>query len=73
LAVGVCAKCHSGQDHAILDARHALHQQARQKNPARWSGQTRNWTPVDAVTLNPERDSVVRSAVAGAHIQAAAA
>ena len=67
------AQRHSGQDHAILDARHALYQQARQKNPARWSGQTRNWTPVDAVTLNPERDSVVRSAVAGAHIKAKAA
>jgi len=46
---------------------------ARQKNPARWSGQTRNWTPVAAVTLNPERDSVVKAAVAGAHIQAKAA
>ena len=26
---------------------------------ARWSGTTRDWTPVGAVTLNPERDSVV--------------
>jgi len=67
------AQRHSGEDHAILDARHALYQQARQKNPARWSGQTRNWSPVAAVTLNPERDSVIRSAVAGAHIQAKAA
>jgi len=67
------AQIHSGRDHAILDARHARYQQARQKNPARWSGQSRNWTPVDVVTLNPERDSVVKSAVASAHIQAKAA
>ena len=32
------------------------------RNPQRWSGQTRNWTPVGAVTLNPERDIVVRAA-----------
>jgi len=64
---------HTGQDHAILDARHALYQQARQQNPARWSGQTRNWSPVAAVTLNPERDSVIQAALAGAHIQVAAA
>ena len=32
---------------------------ARQRHPVRWSGDTRNWTPVGPVTLNPERDSVV--------------
>ena len=32
---------------------------ARERNPARWSGTTRDWTPIGAVTLNPERDSVV--------------
>jgi len=30
-------------------------------NPARWSGKTRNWTPVGAVTLNPERDCIVNA------------
>jgi len=29
------------------------------RNPGRWSRHTRNWTPVAAVTLNPEKDSVV--------------
>jgi hypothetical protein len=43
-------------------ARHAVHQDARQRNPQRWSGQTRDWKPVGAVTLNPERDTVVRAA-----------
>ena len=67
------AQRHNGEDHAILGARHELYQQARQQNPARWSGQTRNWSPVAAVALNPERDSVIKAALAGAHIQAAAA
>jgi transposase InsO family protein len=50
---------HSGTDHAILAARHAVYLKARAKNPARWSRHTRNWTPIGAVTLNPEKDSVV--------------
>ena len=50
---------HDGRDRAILAARHALYLQARQRNPARWSGHTRDWSPIDTVTLNPERDSVV--------------
>ena len=32
---------------------------ARERNPARWSGSTRDWSPIGPVTLNPERDSVV--------------
>jgi transposase InsO family protein len=53
------AQRHCGADHAILAARHELYLKARERNPARWSGATRDWTPIDAVTLNPERDSVV--------------
>jgi putative transposase len=56
------AQRHAGQDSPVLAARHALYQEARQRNPQRWSGSTRNWTPVGAVTLNPERDAVVRAA-----------
>jgi transposase InsO family protein len=50
---------HTGADQAILEARHTLYLQARQRHPARWSGNTRNWSPIGAVTLNPERDAVV--------------
>ena len=50
---------HSGQDVALLAARHALYEQARQRHPARWSGPTRDWSPIGAVTLNPERDELV--------------
>jgi len=50
---------HCGEDKAILHKRHALYQQARVRNPRRWSGKTRNWAYQECVTLNPERDSVV--------------
>jgi putative transposase len=56
------AQRHAGQDRSVLSARHAIYQAARERNPQRWSGSTRNWTPVGVVTLNPERDSIVRAA-----------
>ena len=55
------AQRHVGEDQALLAARHELYQHARASNPARWSRQTRNWTPLGAVTLNPERDSIARA------------
>ena len=67
------AQRHAGEDHAILAARHALYTKARAQNPARWSGNTRNWTPTGAVTLNPERDSVVAAHVGATLIQPLAA
>jgi len=50
------AQRHAGQDRALLVSRHKLYQRARQANPRRWTRQTRDWTPLAAVTLNPERD-----------------
>jgi len=67
------AQRHAGEDPAILAARHALYLQARERNPARWSGDTRNWAPVGAVTLNPERDSVIKTHLAGQNTQPLAA
>jgi transposase InsO family protein len=57
------AQRHAGQDGPMLAERHTLYQAARERNPRRWSRQTRDWTPVDAVTLNPERQSVVAAAL----------
>src|SRR5205823_5577527 len=57
------AQRHAGQDGALLAGRHELYQRARHANPRRWSGKTRDWTPVGAVTLNPERDPVIQTAV----------
>lgn len=48
---------HTGADLEILAARHALYLDARQRHPARWSRHTRDWSPIHAVTLNPERNS----------------
>ena len=67
------AQRHTGEDHEILAARHALYLRARQLNPARWSGKTRDWSPVGAVTLNPERDSVIKAHLACKVIQPMAA
>lgn len=55
------AQRHAGADKAILAARHDLYCQARERNPRRWSGTTRNWTPIGAVTLNPERDDLAKA------------
>ena len=64
---------HAGQDKAILAARHDLYIHARQRNPARWSRSTRDWSYISAVTLNPERDSVVNMAAGSSHTQHKAA
>ena len=64
---------HVGEDLAILAARDALYKQAKQANPQRWSGDTRNWKPIGPVTLNPERDSVVKAHAATIPIQQKAA
>jgi transposase InsO family protein len=45
---------HAGADTALLAKRHALYQSAQARHPERWSGQTRNWTPIGSVYLNPE-------------------
>ena len=44
-----------GQEHAVLARRRELYERARAANLERWTGATRNWTPVGLVTLNPER------------------
>jgi transposase InsO family protein len=64
---------HAGADKAILDARHDLYLKARQRHPARWSGNTRNWSHIGVVTLNPERDAVVHMAASVPHTQQQAA
>ena len=67
------AQRHDGHDHAILEARHTLYTKARALNPARWSGNTRNWSPIGPVTLNPERDLIISAHLTGKPIQQLAA
>ena len=48
---------HFGRSEAILAKRREVYEEAKRKNPARWSRETRNWTPVETVVLNPEKRS----------------
>ena len=67
------AQRHTGADRAILAARHELYKRSREINPRRWTQQTRNWQPIEVVTLNPERDSVVATELAKRSIDRLAA
>lgn len=48
-------KRHCGHDRDILRRRHEVYEQARRRHPQRWTGQTRNWTPANAVSLTSYR------------------
>lgn len=52
------AQRHAGHDVALLRTRAEVYERARQRHPRRWTAGTRNWTPIGAVTLNPEHDTV---------------
>jgi hypothetical protein len=45
---------HMQLDQALLSARAKVYAEARDANPNRWSGQTRNWDRIAEVHLNPE-------------------
>lgn len=47
---------HCGEDVAILADRKRLYETAKQARPERWSGDTRNWAPINEVWLNPPKD-----------------
>lgn len=49
------AQRHAGLDGALLRNRVAVYEAAKLKHPDRWSGATRNWTPITIVHLNPEK------------------
>ncbi|MGA1564415.1 MAG: IS3 family transposase [Pontimonas sp.] len=57
------AQRHAGEDSVVLAGRHAVYTEARARHPGRWSKSTRNWTPIGAVALNPERESIVNCAM----------
>ena len=45
---------HDGREASILQKRHRVYVTARERCPRRWTGHTRNWTPIKTVRLNPE-------------------
>lgn len=49
------AQRHANLDRDILERRKALYEAARQRNPLRWKGATRNWQRIHVVHLNPDR------------------
>jgi transposase InsO family protein len=49
---------HLGLDKAILQKRSAVYENAKRLNPLRWSGPTRNWSPITEVHLNPNRQTI---------------
>ncbi len=50
------AQRHRGNDREILAQRDQIYEQAKARNPQRWSGRTRNWEAVGPTPLNPERE-----------------
>jgi len=52
---------HQGEDKTILDNRHDVYQEAKERHPERWSGNTRNWQPAAVVTLNPNKKARQKS------------
>ena len=47
---------HKGNDIEILKNRNEIYELAKSKNPSRWSRQTRNWSAVTVVKLNPLKE-----------------
>jgi transposase InsO family protein len=45
---------HSGREHQVLARRDAVYKRAQRAHPERWTGNTRNWTPIGPVKLNPQ-------------------
>ena len=49
------AQRHEGLDEDLLVKRKAVYEAARDRNPQRWTGNTRNWESIQAVHLNPDK------------------
>lgn len=50
---------HAGNDAQILEKRGKVYAEAKKRNPARWSGSTRNWQPIREVKLNWLKDDTI--------------
>ena len=44
---------HAGQESRVLARRKEVYEEAKRRNPSRWTGATRNWSPIAEVSLNP--------------------
>jgi len=50
------AQRHAGQHVELLQHRDRIYKSARNRNPERWTGETRNWDPIPTVRLNPRTE-----------------
>ena len=46
------AEKHTGAETTVLKQREEVYKEAKERNPSRWSGRTRNWKPIKRVVLN---------------------
>ena len=53
---------HRGEDIAILASREKVYAAAKAARPERWTGETRNWKPVEEVWLNPSKGKAENTA-----------
>jgi transposase InsO family protein len=58
---------HDGHDAEILEHRDEVYARAKDNNPERWSGATRNWKPIEVVRLNPRRDIDMKTQTQESH------
>ena len=49
---------HAGREHEILAQRARVYEAARSRRPDQWTRETRNWTPIEIVRLNPPRTGI---------------
>lgn len=47
---------HCGEEKRILEKRSLLYEEAKKKNPSRWSRKIRNWKGIEKVYLNPVKE-----------------
>ena len=51
---------HAGRHAEMLKIREHVYAAAKQRHPERWTGETRDWSPVQTVSLNPEPTQEVK-------------
>lgn len=51
---------YEGRDRAILARRHKVYVEAQRRHPERWSRNTRDWQPIEAVVLNPSKQNTIQ-------------
>lgn len=54
---------HQGLEVEVLEGRRSVYGAARSKRPERWSGEIRNWEPIEEVVLNPGESLAALEAV----------